>query len=186
MINGEITTKASINKTRISRIFAPQTRELRLSRAMMCFISSYLGDDGVWWGPEPLPAKTWALFMITPHCPGQKTCPVSRTQGMFRQWVRAENTHTASASWRPSSSGGYRAKMLALEGASEWHCSLYGASLSIILVILFPAWVAVSHCFDFLLISCGFSHWNVTSWDHEPYPTCSWLYPWHCCIEGAL
>ena len=47
MINGEITAKASINKTRVSRIFAPRTRELRLSRAMMCFISSYLGDDGV-------------------------------------------------------------------------------------------------------------------------------------------
>lgn len=138
----------------------------------MCFISSYLGDDRVWWDPELLPVKTWAFFMMAPHCPGQKACPVSRTQGMYRQWVRAENTHTATASWSPSSSGRYGARMLELEGASEEHCSLCGASLSHHPGDLFSAWVAVPHYFDCLLISCGFSHWNVISWDREPYPTC--------------
>lgn len=95
----------------------------------MCFISYCLGR---WWGkmrPWTSPCKLGALFM-TACCPSIQIRKLPRTQGAYRQWVRAENTHTASGAWSLSSSGRYSARILESEGSSKQRYSPYGASLS--------------------------------------------------------
>ena len=153
----------------------------------MCFISYCFGR---WWGkmrPWTSPPKLWALF-ITACCLSlsrSENCSVPRTQGVYRQWVRAENTHTASGAWSLSSSGRYSAKISESEGSSKQRYSPYGASLSHHPGYFIPS---LNHCLTlcwlftyFLWLlpqECGFMRpWTLS--------TCLWLYRQHCHIEGA-
>lgn len=80
----------------------------------MCFISSYLGDNGVWWDPELL-SQNWSSFHDSPSLSKSEDLSYFQNPGHVQAVGEGREHPHSNSVLKSSSSGRYIARMLELE-----------------------------------------------------------------------